>query len=122
MFARHLMDAHPDQLWVQRLSARYHAFLPEDIIELCIMCHTEMHQLYLPYIRAITYQTARRVSQFSEMDVKNYKAQLSKLCLKRVKTGFTVRKSIVTLYYKEAAAREAVSRAATKALAAPPKR
>ncbi len=106
MFARHLIDAHPAKLWVQKLAARYHAFLAEDVIDLCIMCHEEMHQLYLPYIRAITYGAGRRVQDFNEQEVANYKAHLSKFCLRKIKEGFTVRKSIVTDYYKEEAERE----------------
>lgn len=79
---------------MQQLAARYHQFHPDDVVPLCVLCHTEMHLRYLPYIRAITYQSARPISTMVEPQVKHYIAELRKRCARILRDGFVVRKGI----------------------------
>lgn len=96
---RHLLAARPRELWIQLLAARYHEFHPDDVVPLCIMCHNEMHQRYLPYIQRITFLTGRRVSWFTETETRQYIAHLRTFCKRVLTDGFVVRKEIVTDYY-----------------------
>ena len=93
MFVRHLLTTKASELWVQALAARYNQFHADDIVPLCVMCHSEMHVRYLPYIRIITLLGCP-IRHMTEPQVTRHIAELRKRCARILKDGFVVRKGI----------------------------
>ncbi len=100
MFVRHLLEAHPNAEWVQALALRYNEFHPDDVVPLCVMCHAEVHQRYLPHIKNMTFGIGLPIAKMSEARVMRNIANLRKLCAGFLQGGFLVRKSIVDEYYQ----------------------
>lgn len=99
MWVRHLLDAKPHEPWVQKLALRYDQFHPDDIVELCVMCHDEIHKRYEPLIKRMTYFSGRSIGSMTETEVARNTKFLRDVCKDLLKNGFTVRKSIIDDYY-----------------------
>lgn len=101
MWVRHLLTTKSHESWVQALALRYDQFHADDIVELCVMCHEEIHLRYVPYIKRMTYGAGIAIANMTEAQVTRNVQTLREVCANLLKTGYTVRKSIVNDYYKQ---------------------